>query len=211
MTDVEYASDFMRRLSQYVPIDAVARLYDFLKTYSVHMKITRKRNSKLGDYRWPQPGVRNHQITINGDLNQYLFLWVLLHEMAHLNCHVKYQQRVMPHGHEWQREYSHLIKQYIDCFPPELSTSILRFASRIPHSTKLRIEIERQMDKYTLGRNDADLLTLDQLPPGTQFHLANEPSIHFKSQHKRRTFWLCSRLPDGRPMLVRGTALVVVD
>lgn len=77
-------------LAKYMPAAAVEPIYDFMEQYHVHLHITRKRTSKLGDYRWPQRGHNYQEISVNGDMNPYQFLMVLLHEMAHLNTHQRH-------------------------------------------------------------------------------------------------------------------------
>ena len=81
---------YRRILGNHLPPEAVAPIYDYLNRHRVHFHITRQRSSKLGDYRWPQKDHDYHEISINGDLNAYLFLWVFLHEAAHLETHLKH-------------------------------------------------------------------------------------------------------------------------
>ena len=108
-------------LAKYLPIEVVDSIYDYLNRFSVHLHITRKRSSKLGDYRWPQRGHNYQEISVNGDMNRYQFLMVLLHEMAHLNTHQRHGNEVQPHGHEWQEEYRMLLRQYLGYFPHDIA------------------------------------------------------------------------------------------
>ena len=99
-------------LAKYMPAVAVDSVYDFMSRHNVHLHITRKRTSKLGDYRWPQSRHNYHEISVNGDMNPYHFLMVLLHEMAHLNTYQRYGSDIQPHGHEWQEHYRRLLMTY---------------------------------------------------------------------------------------------------
>ena len=80
-------------LQKYIPVDAVDMVFEMIRQYKVHLKVSRKRSSKLGDYRSPHNG-NGHQITVNHDLNPYAFLITLVHEFAHLLTWEKYRNKV---------------------------------------------------------------------------------------------------------------------
>ena len=198
-------------LANYLPTEVVDSIYDYLNRYSVHLHITRKRSSKLGDYRWPQRGHNYQEISVNGDLNRYQFLMVLLHEMAHLNTHQRHGNEVQPHGHEWQEEYRLLLRQYLGYFPNDIASLIARYTSRIPLSRTIEKQIDAQLHHYDADYDPTTELTLDQLPPGTAFRIAAKPQKPFRSLEKRRTRWVCLGLDDQRKYLVNGSARVIVE
>ena len=74
----------MQALSGYLPEGSFEKVVQYLHHYKVHLTITRQRKSVLGDYRHAGGWGRNHQISINGNLNKFEFLITLLHELAHL-------------------------------------------------------------------------------------------------------------------------------
>jgi hypothetical protein len=119
-------------------------VYEYLERYKVHFHITRERRSKLGDYRWPQPRHPFHEMSVNGDLPKLMFLWVFLHEAAHLETHLKYCS-VQPHGHEWQYEYVRLIADHKDCFPDEVRPMLDRYVTRVPLQRSVGREIEEAL------------------------------------------------------------------
>lgn len=163
--------------------------------------------SKLGDYRWPRPDHTFHEISINGNLNPYFFLWVFLHEAAHLETHLKYKD-VQPHGHEWQEEYRQLLIAHANLFPPEVQPFLKKYTRRIPLSHPVAKEIEAALHRYNADF-DPDLLTLDQLAVGDQFRLKNKPDLLFETLEKRRTRWLCRDLTSHRQYLVNGSAEIM--
>ena len=198
-------------LAKYLPATAVDSVYDFLDRYKVFLHITRKRTSKLGDYRWPQPHHNYHEISVNGDMNPYQLLMVLLHEMAHLNTYQHYGNNVQPHGHEWQEEYRQLLHQYLSCFPDDIAMLISRYTARIPLSRTT----EKQLDELLLHYNpdyapSADPV-LDQLKPGTTFRIVAKQQKLFRALEKRRTRWLCLGLDDNKQYLVSGSAKVIIE
>ena len=201
---------YKRTLGNYLPAAAVDPIFDFLNQHSVHLHITRERLSKLGDYRWPQPRHPFQEISVNGNLNPYFFLWVMLHEMAHLNTHERFGNQVQPHGHEWQEEYRRLLLQYLGCFPQELIAPLRKYCSRIPLSHPLETKIEELLRHHDPDYSPANDLTLNQLSPGTTFRLTAKPDRLFCAIEKRRTRWICQDLHDGKQYLVSGAAQVTV-
>lgn len=197
-------------LGKYLPSAAVDSTYDFLEKYSVCLHITRPRHSKLGDYRWPQPHHSHHAISVNGNLNPYHFLIVLLHEMAHLNTYLVHGTAVRPHGHEWQNAYRQLLLLYLDCFTDDIATLIKKYTAHIPLSRTIEKQIDMQLLLHNPNYNPAADLKLDQLPAGTDFRIVAKPSKPFRSIERRRTRWICLGLDDNRQYLVSGNAVVKI-
>ncbi len=197
---------YRRILSNHLPLEAVERVYDYLFRHKVHFHITLERISKLGDYRWPHKDHPFHEISINGDLNPYFFLWVFLHEAAHLETHLKYNS-VQPHGHEWQEEYRQLLIVHADLFPAEVQTLLKNYTRRIPLSHPVAKQVEAALHRYDADYNP-DILTLDDLKTGDSFRLKRKPELLFEALERRRTRWLCREIATGRQYLVNGSAEV---
>lgn len=198
---------YRRILSNHLPAQAVDWVYNYLDRYKVHFHITRERTSKLGDYRWPLPDHVFHEISINGDLSPWMFLWVFLHEAAHLETHLKYKN-VKPHGHEWQEEYRQLIVAHRNLFPTEVQPLLGRYTRHIPLPHPVGRQIEHVLKHY--GQNvDPNLLVLNSLPTGSVFRLKSKHNMTFQSIEKRRTRWLCREVDSGRQYLINGVAEVV--
>ena len=203
------AERYKTTLAKYLPAASIETVFQFLtQENQVSLHITRERHSKLGDYSWPQTRRNYHKISINGNLNPYFFLWVLLHEMAHLETWKRHGNRVMPHGHEWQVEYAKLILSYLQYFPKEAQTMMQRYAKAIPLNHVLHTQIENSLLRYDSGFDAINELRLNDLQQGDVFELRNKPDIQFKAIEKRRTRWRCVMLSDGREYLVAGNALV---
>lgn len=194
-------------LGKYVPPESLQRLFLFLTdTNQVQLRVSSSRSSKLGDYRSPQRGHEYHEISVNGDLNSYFFLWVLLHEMAHLDTWKQYHHSVQPHGHEWQQAYCTLLQQYADCFPQDVRPLLNRYVRRIPLSHKQQLQIEEALRHY--DSNYQHSLQLNELPEGSTFRILTKPDLLFRSISKRRTRWLCQEVASRRQYLVNGNAPV---
>lgn len=202
-------------MSNHLPPQAVEVVYNYLNLNRVHFHITRGRLSKLGDYRWPRKDHNFHEISINGDLNPYLFFWVFLHEAAHLETHLKHDG-VQPHGYEWQREYAQLIRTHAALFPSEVQPSLARYASRIPLNRSVLRQIETSLHRYDPGYDDQEHLTLDgahaerNAAAGIRFRLRSKPDILFESVERRRTRWLCRDVGTGRQYTVAAAAEITI-
>src|ERR1043165_3959224 len=90
-------------LAKYLPAGTVEICTEWIVQLNIHLRITKDRSSKFGDYRPVQNGAA-HIITVNHNLNRYAFLITFVHEVAHLVCEKKYSRSVAPHGSHWKRE-----------------------------------------------------------------------------------------------------------
>lgn len=64
----------LENLNSYLPLNSALFVEKWLKDHSIVLKITKRRETKLGDYR-KILGDNRHQITVNGDLNPYAFFF----------------------------------------------------------------------------------------------------------------------------------------
>ena len=193
-------------LAKYLPHAAVDPVYAFMSRHNVFFHITRKRTSKLGDYRWPQEHHPYHEISINGDLEPHLFLWVFLHEAAHLENRLHHPSS-QPHGHEWQNEYRTLIANSIHLFPESVQPLLARLTARLPLNHTLMQQVETSLRRLDPAHREAMLL--DQLPAGSRFLLADRPGMTFMTVERRRTRWLCRDTATGRSYTVSASAEVI--
>lgn len=207
-----------------VAASAVGWVYDFLERHRVHFHITRERRSKLGDYRrpWPEPATPPaladahprhpfHEISVNGDLGPLMFLWVFIHEAAHLETHLRHRH-VQPHGHEWQEQYRQLLVGCASLFPDELRPLLDRYTRRVPLNRAVGRQIEATLRRLDSGGDaSGSPAVLDDLQPGAAFRLRSHPDRRFLALDRRRTRWLCRDLDDGRQFLVSGSAEIVAE
>ena len=108
------------KLQDYLPEGSFEEVLHYLRHYHVHLTITRKRQSILGDYRHAH-SEKNHRISVNGNLNKYAFLITLLHELAHLFTYEIFGHRVQAHGKEWKEEFGKILAKFLlhKIFPPD--------------------------------------------------------------------------------------------
>ena len=184
-------------LEKYIPEASVELIYEWLRKYKINLKISRKRSSKLGDYRPPQNG-KGHQITVNHDLNTYAFLITLVHEIAHLIIWEKYASRVKAHGKEWKQAYRELMLPFFDLniFPDDISKALKNYLSKSYASSGSDLNMSRVLQRY----DPEQVLTLESLEEGSIFKLPNGKV--FKKGARIRKRYRCIRIDDRRVYLV---------
>jgi hypothetical protein len=200
-----FEADIHTSLKDYVPVAALSSVAKLVLNYGFHLKITKPRNTKLGDYRAPH-GDNGHRITINGNLNQYAFLLVFLHEVAHLIVQEKHGRKVLPHGQEWKYYFRDLTLPYLnpEIFPPAL----LRVVAGHMKNPKASTSGDPQLTKALRMYDDGDILkTVDDMELGQNFTLKN--GRVFQKGERQRTRHKCIEITSGKNYLVSGSAEVV--
>ncbi len=161
--------------------------------------ITRKRQTKLGDYRYLK-SKNHHKITVNGDLNPYSFLVTYIHEYAHLYVQVNYKSRLMPHGLQWKKAFRELMQPMLNesIFPKAILLPLQKHMDNPKASShadpKLYFAL-KQFDNAT----PADASYLYMLTTGEKFQLNGR---FFKVIQQKRTRVLCKDLKNGKNYLV---------
>ena len=199
-----YMEEYKAILQKYIPEAATPQVYQWLQEYHIHLKISRKRSSKLGDYRSPHKD-KGHQITVNHDLNPYSFLITLIHEIAHMLVWDKYRNRVRAHGKEWKETYRELMVPFfdMDIFPEDIDSALTNYLSKSYASSGSDLNLGRTLQKY-----DSDPgLTLENIPEDSVFSLPN--GMAFKKGTLNRKRYRCTRIDNNK--VYRVSALIRVE
>ena len=185
----------MQALADFLPEGSFQSVIQYIQHFKVHLTITQKRRSVLGDYRHAVMG-KNHRISINGNLNQFEFLITLLHELAHLLTFEKFSNKVEPHGKEWKSIYSTLLIDFVQqqIFPPDivkaLQKSIINPAATANGETELLMVLRKYDQKKREG-----YFHIADLPVGAVFQ--TEDGRIFKKGNKRRKRFACVEIATG--------------
>jgi SprT protein len=192
-----YMEQFKIILNKYLPEPAVDQICDWLQQYNIHLKVSKKRSSKLGDYRPPQNG-KGHQITVNYDLNRYAFLITLVHEIAHLLVWEQYRNKVKAHGREWKEAYRRLMAPFIEMnvFPKDIQTALSSYLGKSYASSGSDLHLSRTLQKYDPNPG----LTLEALEEGSIFSLPNGKT--FKKGVRNRKRYRCLSMDNNKTYLV---------
>ena len=141
-------------LAKYVPPGTAPLLVDWIVEHKVILKITPPRKSILGNYYHPNR-TRGHVITVNGDLNPYAFFVTLVHELAHMECWIKNQNKVAPHGSEWKSEFRVLMHHFLhnDSLPNDIEKSLQTYLHNPAAASCSDEQLVRTLKRYDKKQN----------------------------------------------------------
>jgi SprT protein len=181
-------------LAKYIPEEAVPICTDWIVRLNIHLRITKDRASKYGDYR-PARDKNGHIITVNHNLNRYAFLITFIHEVAHLVCEKKYSRFAAPHGQEWKREYSLLLRFFLSrkIFPADIAAALDAYSKNPAASSCSDENLLRILKAYNANENNS-VIFLEQLPYGSVFKLNSGKMMFVKGPMMRKRFQCFEKL-----------------
>lgn len=191
-------------LQQHIPFEAVDYCYDLWKVSPFELKLTKTRQTKVGDF--TSRRTRSHpRITLNHDLNPYLFLVTYVHEVAHLRVFLELGHRVDPHGEEWKSTFTDLMVPLLweNVFPEEILHELRRHMIHPKASSFADTKLTQAFRKF--DSNAHQFAILSEIPEGSTFQLQGR---FFKKGKLRRTRVLCRELKSKRDYLVPADAQV---
>lgn len=186
-------------LEKFLPENTLPFLKKWFGDYPCHLKITKNRNSKLGDYR--KLPDKSHQITVNGTLEPQLFFFVLTHELAHLIAFEQFGRRISPHGTEWKNTFREMLLESINVYQEDLKPIILKFSK----SPKANFMASPDLVKYFHKESDDGLIFVENLKVGDKFIFRNEIFIIEETAKKR---YICKDIKNGKRYYFRNLAQV---
>lgn len=199
MSDIEKLS---KQLQKFIPLESCDAIANVIIDENVKLTITKNRKTKLGDYRAPNRLKEYHRISVNGDLNPFMFLLVLLHEFAHMHVWIKNKFRVKAHGHEWKDEYRRMYLEFAHYFPENVQLIIQTHFKNLKATTCN----DPYLTKHLMHMDNSDVIqVLHDLKEGDYFEIKGR---EFKVLNKRRTRFLCKDLLNKKNYLVSGSAVV---
>ena len=187
-------------LEKYLPENTLPFLKTWFGEHYIHIKITKARNSKLGDYR-KMPD-KSHQITINSTLQPQLFFFVLTHELAHLLAFENFGNRISPHGSEWKNTFRTMLLESISIYSEDLRPIILKF-SKAP---KANFMSSPDLVKYFHIENYEDETSyIEDLETEDRFIYRKQTYI---IEGKRKKNYICLNLDNGKRYIFKPLARV---
>ena len=190
----------IQALEKYLPQNSFFYLKNWFSDYHIHIKVTRDRISKLGDYR--KLPDNSHEITINSTLVPQLFFFVLTHELAHLIAFEKYGRSISPHGYEWKHTFSKMILESLEVYEEDLKPIMLRFSK----SPKANFMSSPELVKYFYNDNNINNeVYVEDIDIGKMFVYRNQ-SYLLEGLIKKN--YLCRNLSNGKKYSFRPLARV---
>ncbi len=194
-------------LMPFIPSAAVLPLADLLDGHHLRLKVASDRVSKLGDFR-PGRGGGPHQISVNGSLNPYEFLLVLLHEFAHLQVHEQYGTRIRPHGKEWKNTFGGLIRDFLDLgvFPPSLKALLYGYSLSVRAAGVADMKLAKALRAFDRNTGQMNWLFLDEVPEQGVFQARGGRLFRKEDTLRKRVRCLC--LDSKKRYLIHSMAKV---
>jgi hypothetical protein len=197
--------DYKEILQKYLPQESVEMVFEAIKKYKIHLRISKSRNTKLGDFR-PAYKQLPHRISINHNLNPYSFLITFIHEIAHLVVFENYKLRTRPHGREWKYCFQELMIPYLyqNIFPEELKEVLQLYLKNPSASSGANISLARVLKKY--DKNTDSEILIESLAENTIFRIHNGKTFERLEQRRKRI--KCKCLDNGKLYLFDPLAKV---
>ena len=191
-------------LQKHVPVSALEYCFALWRSSPFTLKITKTRQSKVGDFN-SKRDVKHPQITLNHDLNPYLFLVTYVHEVAHLYVFLKYGNRVDPHGTEWKNAFKHLMSPILkpSIFPVEILHILQDHMVNPKASSFADADLTRAFRMF--DKNADQMLCLSDIPEGSIFQFQKR---YFMKGKLKRTRIVCKEISSKRNYLIPAEVLV---
>tara|TARA_B100000809_G_scaffold232924_1_gene249245 strand:- start:830 stop:1453 length:624 start_codon:yes stop_codon:yes gene_type:complete len=203
VTRAEKTEEYCNALNRFLPEGTAEYVSELILSYEAHFRITKKRKTKLGDYRSPRSG-KGHHISVNGDLNKYAFLITTIHEFAHLTTYNKFKHNALPHGLEWKSEFKELFDPIFNLteLPEDINISITNYLKNAKASSCSDDKLSRVLKRYDKNSN---VILVEHLNIGDQFKLKGKIFVKGK---KLRKYYLCQDINSRREYRVLGLAQI---
>jgi SprT protein len=191
-------------LQQHLPQESLPYCFRLWQDNPFILKITKTRQSKVGDF-MSRRDVVYQQITLNHDLNPYLFLVTYIHEVAHLHVYLRFRNKVEPHGNEWKNTFKQLIEPILQksVFPEEILHVLVRHMANPKASSFADSDLTKAFRLY--DKNAGQFACLSDLPEGSQFQFQGR---YFKKGTLKRTRIVCREVNTKRNYLIPADVLV---
>lgn len=177
-------------LQKYLPNASVEEVYKSIVKYKIHLRISKNRTTKLGDYRPAHRG-QPHRISINHNLNPYAFLITLIHEEAHLIAFENYSQRIRPHGKEWKYCFREIMEPYfgLEVFPYDIEIALKNYLKNPSASSNANLALARTLKKY--DTEDSEGIFIEELPDKSLFKIQNGKTYERLEKRRKRIKCMC--------------------
>lgn len=177
-----------------MPALAAELIAEWIDKYECEFRISRSRNTKLGDYRAPFQG-NGHKISVNYNLNPYSFLVTSVHEFAHLVTWNDWKHKVKPHGQEWKNNFKRMMQPFFEMniFPDDVKNAITLYLKNPAASSCTDANLFKTLKSYDL--KDEDTVSIEEVADNEKFITKN--GRVFKKLNKIRTRYRCIELKTG--------------
>jgi hypothetical protein len=201
---MQQPADFEVLLHDHVPPQALRYCLNLCREIPFTLRLAPGRVTKAGDF-----AVRQNRffISVNRDLNPYLFLLTFIHEIAHAVVYCRHANRCEAHGPEWKTTFRELMEPLltVEVFPADLLACLKQHLQNPSASSFSDTALTRCLRQYDAPDG---LAFLADLPERTVFQLQSRWFIKGPARRKR---FVCCDMRTKKIYLVPGQALVRVQ
>lgn len=192
------ASLVKQTIESHVPPAAAEYCFQLWQQSPFELKLTKTRQTKVCDFTSKRSRV-HPRITLNHDLNPYLFLMTYIHEVAHLRVFLRFGNRVDAHGEEWKSTFTDLMLPVLweNVFPEEILHDLRKHMINPKASSFADSILTRSFRKFDKDRDQ--FMVLADVPEGSTFYFQGR---YFVKGKLRRTRVICRELKSKRDYLV---------
>ena len=190
-------------LQKHIVTEAIPQVLELLEHDELTILVKRERKTRHGDYRKLPNG--KHQITVNGNLNEYRFLITLIHEIAHFEAYKAFGKYIKPHGVEWKRTFQHLMLPFLNpnIFPSNLLPLLANHFKNPKASSDTDVSLALALKQFD---EPNDKTYVFEIPLGSTFQIYN--GRQFKKGKKRTKRFECVEINTGKVYLFNPNAEV---
>lgn len=196
--------EFYKVTAQHFPPAALEYCFELWDQHKFNFKITKDRQTKLGDFRYYR-SKNLYAVTVNQGLNPYSFLITYIHEVAHVCTYRQFKNSCKPHGKEWQENFRKLATPILnrEVFPEKVLLEFKKYLVNPAASTSGCMPLTIALRTY--NKEEEQLLILAAVKSGDRFVFKNRT---FEKVGTKRTRALCKDLGNGRNYLIPEVAQV---
>ena len=183
---------------KYFPENSYAFVSSFLNNTDIDIKVVKSRKTKFADFKPPFKNNKRPAITINENLNPYVFLITFLHEYAHYLVWKDGKIYAKPHGRSWKIHFRNLIQLTLDrkIFPENLSQLLVEHIENPNATSCTDTSLYKKLAGFDIGHTG---IFIEDIPDGTLF---NTPDGQlFLREKKIRKRVLCINQKNKRKYL----------
>ncbi len=190
-------------LQKHIVTEAIPQVLRLLEYDNLTVLVKKERKTRHGDYRKLPNG--KHQITVNGNLNEYRFLITLIHEIAHFEAYKAFGRAIKPHGIEWKRTFQHLMLPFLNpnIFPSKILPLLANHFKNPKASSDTDVALALALKQFD---EPNDKTYVFEVPIGSTFQLYN--GRLFKKGGKRTKRFECVEINSGKVYLFNPNAEV---
>lgn len=197
--------NIVSELYQYIPENSHAYISQLIKNDNLVITVKNERKTRHGDYK--ELPSKEHQITVNNNLNQYRFLITLVHEIAHFETYQRYNRFIKPHGKEWKHTFQRLMLPLLnpEVFPIDVLPLLAKHFRNPKASSDTDVQLSQALRRYDV---EYDKTYIHEVKVGMRFKIYN--GREFKRGSKRTKRYECVEISSGKLYLFNANAEVEI-